>query len=55
MLYAGRTFAYEVDLEKKIGALPAEEVSAAFKKYIDPTKLVIVEAGEFKKKAATEK
>jgi zinc protease len=55
LLYAGRTFAYEVDLEKKIEALTAEEVSAAFKKYIDPTKLVIVEAGDFKKKGPTEK
>jgi zinc protease len=44
-----------VDLEKKIEALTAEEVSAAFKKYIDPTKLVIVEAGDFKKKGPTEK
>jgi zinc protease len=55
LLYAGRTFAYEVDLEKKIEALTAEEVSAAFKKYIDPTKLVIVEAGDFKKKGPSEK
>lgn len=44
-----------MDLEKKIAALTAEEVSAAFKKYIDPAKLVIVEAGDFKKKGAAEK
>ena len=55
LIHAGRTFAYEVDLEKKIEALTAEEVSAAFKKYIDPANLVIVEAGDFKKKGPSEK
>ena len=55
LLYAGRTFEYEIGLEKKIEALTAEEVSAAFRKYIDPDKLVIVEAGDFKKKGAAEK
>ena len=55
LVYAGRTFEYEIGLEKKIEALTAEEVSAAFRKYIDPAKLVIVEAGDFKKKGAAEK
>ena len=55
LLYAGRTFAYEADLEKKIAALTADQVSAAFRKYVDPSKLVIVEAGDFKKKAPPEK
>ena len=52
LLYVGRTFAYEADLEKKIAALTAEPVSAAFQKYVDPSRLVIVEAGDFKKKTA---
>ena len=55
LLYAGRTFEYEIDLEKKIAAQTTEQVSAAFRKYIDPAKLVIVEAGDFKKKGAAEK
>ena len=50
LLYAGRTFVYEADLEKKIASLTAEQVSEAFRKYVDPSKLVIVEAGDFKKK-----
>jgi zinc protease len=48
-LYLGRTFAYEADLEKKIAALTPEEVKAAFQKHVDPKKLVIIRAGDFKK------
>jgi zinc protease len=48
-LHAGQTFAYHADLEKKISALTAEQVSEAFRKYIDPKRLVIVRAGDFKK------
>ncbi len=49
-LQAGRTLAYYADLEKKVEALTAEEVAETFRKTIDPKKLVIVEAGDFKKK-----
>ncbi len=49
-LHAGRTLAYYGDLEKKVGALTAEEVTEAFRKAVDPKNLVIVEAGDFKKK-----
>ena len=48
-LQLGRTFAHVSELEKKISALTPEEVRAAFKKYIDPSKLVIIRAGDFKK------
>ncbi len=51
LLHYGRTFAYETDLETKILGLSATQVSAAFKEYVNPSKLVIVEAGDFKKKA----
>jgi zinc protease len=54
-LHVGRTFQYYADLEKKIEALTPEQVSAAFKKHIDPKKLVIVQAGDFKAKATPEK
>ncbi len=52
LLHNGRTFAYETDLETKIKGLSATQVSAAFKQYVDPSKLVIVEAGDFKQAAA---
>jgi len=45
----GRTFAHSKDLEKKIAALTPDDVKAAFRKYIDLKKLVIVRAGDFKK------
>ncbi|MHB1421828.1 MAG: M16 family metallopeptidase [Gemmataceae bacterium] len=46
----GRTIAYYGGLEKKIGALTVEEVNGAFRKHIDPKKLVIIQAGDFQKK-----
>jgi zinc protease len=53
-LFAGRTFAYYADLEKKVKALTTDDVNAALKKSLDPKRLVIVEAGDFKGKAGTE-
>jgi zinc protease len=53
-LYAGRTFAYYADLEKKVKALTADDVNAALKKSLEPKRLVIVEAGDFKGKAGAE-
>ena len=52
LLSVGRTFAYEIDLEKKLAALTPDQVTAAFKEYVNPAKMVIVEAGDFKKNAA---
>jgi zinc protease len=48
-LNLGRTFAHESDLEKRITALTPDDVKAAFRKFIDPKKLVIVRAGDFQK------
>ena len=45
----GRTFAHTAEQEKAILALTPERVTAAFRKHIDPKKLVIVRAGDFKK------
>jgi zinc protease len=53
-LHAGRTFAYYADLEKKVKALTVDDVNAALKKYLDPKRLVIVQAGDFKGKAGAE-
>lgn len=48
-LEAGRTIAYYRELEKKIDALKLDEVNGAFRHYIHPKKLVIIQAGDFKK------
>jgi len=48
-LFIKRTFAWDIDLESKIAALTPEQVNAAMKKYIDPAKLSLVTAGDFKK------
>ncbi|PWU15536.1 MAG: insulinase family protein [Verrucomicrobia bacterium] len=48
--HIGRTMTFEADVEKSIGALTAEQVQAALRKYIDPAKLVVVTAGDFETK-----
>jgi zinc protease len=48
-LYIGRTFTWDIELESKIASLSAAEVNAALAKYIDPAKLSLVLAGDFKK------
>jgi zinc protease len=49
-LQLGRTFAYSSEVEKKIAALSPEDIRKAFQKHIDPNKLTIIRAGDFKKK-----
>jgi zinc protease len=49
-LHAGRTFAYYSNLEEKITALAPQQVSDAFRKYVQPKRLVTVQAGDFKTK-----
>ncbi|MBC7625174.1 MAG: insulinase family protein [Aeromicrobium sp.] len=49
--YLGRTYAFSAALEAKIEALKADDVSAAFRKYIDPAKLTFIKAGDFAKVA----
>ncbi len=46
--YVGRTFAWDIELEEKIARLTPAQVSAALRKYIDPDRLTIVFAGDFK-------
>jgi zinc protease len=45
----GRTFAYAAEQEKAIQALTPAAVAAAFRKHVDPKKLVVIRAGDFKK------
>jgi zinc protease len=49
-LYVGRTMQFQADLEQKIKELTPEAVNAALRKYIDPKRLSVVTAGDFKKK-----
>jgi zinc protease len=49
-LEAGRTLTYYSDLANQVEALTPEAVQAVFRKYIDPANLVIIRAGDFKKK-----
>ncbi len=48
-LRLGRTFSHAIELEKRIAELTPEEVKAAFQRFVDPKKLVIIRAGDFKK------
>jgi zinc protease len=36
-------------MEAKVNALTAEQISAAFRKHVDPSTLIVVKAGDFKK------
>jgi len=47
-LFLGRTFAWDVDFEKRIAALTPAEVQAALKRHVDPAKLAVSKAGDFK-------
>lgn len=47
--FAGRTMAYDENLEKAILTLTPAQVNATVKKYIDPAKTVIIQAGDFAK------
>lgn len=45
--FAGRTMAYDEDLERKIAALTPDQVTAALRKYLSPKDIVIARAGSF--------
>jgi zinc protease len=47
-LYWNRTFAWDVELEKRIAALTPAEIRDALRRYIDPKKLSVLKAGDFK-------
>lgn len=48
-LFFNRTLRWDADLEDKIRALTPDQVSAAMRRHIDPSKITIVKAGDFKK------
>jgi zinc protease len=44
----GRTLDWDTQMDAKIAALTAEQISAAFRKHIDVSAISIVKAGDFK-------
>jgi len=48
-LFAKRTFAWDIEFEKKIASLTPAQVNAALRRHIDPARLSVVTAGAFKK------
>jgi len=47
-LYLGRTFAWDVEFEKRIAALAPAEIRDALRRHIDPNKLSVLKAGDFR-------
>ena len=48
-LFLGRTMAFDGEVEKKIGALTADQVNAVLRRTLDPSKMTVVMAGDFAK------
>jgi zinc protease len=48
-LYLKRTLAWDADLEKKVTALTGEQILAAMRRHLDPSKMTIAKAGDFEK------
>jgi zinc protease len=46
-LYLDRTLAWESDLEKKVSDLTPEQIVAAMRKHLDPSKISMIKAGDF--------
>ena len=40
---------FDESLEARVAALTPEQISAAFRKHVDPSSLIFVKAGDFKK------
>lgn len=51
-LFSHRTMKWDEQFEQKVAALTLDEVNAALRKWIDPSKITIVKAGDFAKTAA---
>ena len=47
-LYFGRTYEWEAQFEEKLKAVTPATVSAAFVKHVDPARMNLVKAGDFK-------
>ena len=47
-LFIDRTFAWDIDFEKRIAALTPAEIRDALRRHIDPKKLSVLKAGDFR-------
>jgi zinc protease len=47
-LYLGRTFAWDVDFEKRLAALTPQQIRDALRRHIDPANLSVFKAGDFR-------
>jgi zinc protease len=47
-LYVGRTFAWDDALDRRIAALDAAAVRAALRRHLDPSRLSVIAAGDFR-------
>jgi len=54
-LFVGRTAKYQADMDKKRESVTLDEVNGAFKKIVEPKRLVTIRAGDFTKKSETPK
>lgn len=54
-LFLDRTFKWDEEFERKISALTPEQIQAAMRRHIDPSKITIIKAGDFAKAAAKTK
>ncbi len=50
-LFLGRTLKWDGDLDAKLKALTPEEIAAAMRRHIDPSKITIIKSGDFAKNA----
>lgn len=48
-LFIGRNMEFDEKIDKAIQALTPEQVNAAFNKFVTPSKLVVIKAGDFEK------
>ena len=54
-LFLNRDMSHDAAFDTKISAITLEQVNNTFRKYIDPSKLTIVQAGDFAKKFSEDK
>ncbi len=48
-LFVGRTLQFDAEFEKRVAALTPEVINGVMRRYIDPSKITVVKAGDFAK------
>jgi zinc protease len=54
-LFIDRKLAYDAELERRLAALTPDQVVAVLRRYLDPARVTVVKAGDFKEGAAPAK